>query len=207
MYSCKIARKRKNYQAQGFVESLIAILVTGIASIALMSVAARTIREVVRNEQLDQLTQEAIKGGKLIDYIVDEHNHEVEHTTLFPIAQIDETKCVAIDGDISGANLYVGEKTDAGDVVCNYIPPYSGINPEDCINGNENEIKIDSVEQEDLFRIMCIHPDSDPSEGILVVKIYTGTLSCSTLNSNVTQILDPSRNCLIYEYTSVYNVL
>ncbi|MCB9790680.1 hypothetical protein H6764_01515 [Candidatus Nomurabacteria bacterium] len=197
----------KKYKGQGFVESLVAILVTGLASIALMAVAARTIREVVRNEQLDQLTQEAVKGGKILDYVVDEHNHGSDHTTLFPFNNVDEAKCVAIDGDINGANLYVGDKSDAGDVVCNYISPYSGVNPQDCLEGNESEVKIDSIDQQDLFRIMCIHPDSNASKGILVVKIYTGTLTCSTLNSNVTQILDPSRNCLIYEYTSVYNVL
>lgn len=53
---------RRQMRAFGFIESLIAILITGIACTALIGVAVQVIREAKNNEIRDAMTQYAVQG-------------------------------------------------------------------------------------------------------------------------------------------------
>lgn len=62
----------KKYEAMGFVEALIAIIVVGVASVVLMQIAATTMSDAVENERIDKMTQYAIEGATMTENIVQE---------------------------------------------------------------------------------------------------------------------------------------
>lgn len=72
----------KKYEAMGFVEALIAIMVVGIASVVLMQIAVRTMREMISNEKIDQMTQLAVEGAEIAQSIAKEQKATGE--ALFP---------------------------------------------------------------------------------------------------------------------------
>ncbi len=60
------------YKATGFVESLIAIILVGVASVILMRIAANTLLEGVQNERIDKMTQYAVEGAYMTEVIIQE---------------------------------------------------------------------------------------------------------------------------------------
>ena len=74
------------YKGMGFVESLIAIILVGVASVILMRVAANTLLEGVQNERIDKMTQYAIEGVYMTEVIlqemVDDNKNPVEELGL-----------------------------------------------------------------------------------------------------------------------------
>ncbi|MBN2100325.1 hypothetical protein JW710_00305 [Candidatus Dojkabacteria bacterium] len=58
-------------EAVGFVESLIAILIVGVASVALLSISAAVVREAKRNEIRDARTQYAVEGMEKVRWIAE----------------------------------------------------------------------------------------------------------------------------------------
>jgi len=60
------------YKAMGFVESLIAIILVGVASVILMRIAANTLLEGVQNERIDKMTQYAVEGSYMTEVIIQE---------------------------------------------------------------------------------------------------------------------------------------
>lgn len=216
----------EKYEAQGFVEALIAILVTGIAAVGLMLVTARTIGEVARNEILDQLTQEAVKGASLMDYYIEEWNQgnrSVVQTNLLVEGDTftnNVSRCFALDGTFD--NLHISPTPVLG---CTHhvsnvqgqtqaIEQPAGINPSACLSGsNSNEIAIDiddertGIDHRDkMFRVICVSPESDSSGYVMVAKIYTGLLACEDYDRNVTQLRDTNEACSVYQHTAVYTV-
>jgi|GEM_PF-1415639 hypothetical protein len=61
---------KKMYKGMGFVESLVAIILVGVASVVLMRIAASTMIEAVRNERIDKMTQFAIEGATMTETII-----------------------------------------------------------------------------------------------------------------------------------------
>jgi hypothetical protein len=198
------------YEAQGFVEALIAIVVAGMATIVLMSIAINTLNGVVRNEMLDQMTQEAVKGGELISHFVDEYNYQDVGTLGFlPLEPTDYGDCYALDGDVG--SLYISS-APLNDGACKYQDNGSGTSgfvPNACLV-NAGDVKINesaftvnqNSDESDLFRIMCIHPESDSK--VLVAKVIVGNMSCRNLNTLQAESLGIQKDCNIYEYTSVH---
>lgn len=198
------------YKAQGFVEALIAIVVAGVATMVLMSIAINTLNGVVRNEMLDQMTQEAVKGGELIGSVVDEYNYDdIDSLHFLPIENQDDGDCYALDGDIG--SLYVSSDP-VNDGACKYQDDGAGtfgFVPNQCLV-NAGDVKIDESSftvndnsaESDLFRLMCIHPDSD--EKILVAKVIVGNMSCQSINTLQSESIGNQKECNIYEYTSVH---
>ncbi len=60
------------YEGMGFIESLIAIMVVGVASVVLMRIAASTMSDAVENERIDKMTQYAVEGANMAENIVQE---------------------------------------------------------------------------------------------------------------------------------------
>jgi len=157
----KTGRYRK-YKALGFVEALIAIAVAGIASIVLMSIAINTISQVVRNEIENNLTEKAVEGASMAKKIA-ANNNESE-TGLFPQIDGNEGNCYAFTGDnnnpefqMSGSDFQIACRYDAGE-------------REQCLSYK--------TQDQSIFRVMCILPDSVPSSGLVVGKIVTGLADC-----------------------------
>ena len=55
----------KKYEAMGFVEALMAIMIAGMASVVLMGIAAKALKEAVQNERIDKMTQYAVEGANM----------------------------------------------------------------------------------------------------------------------------------------------
>lgn len=72
----------KKYEAMGFVEALIAIIVVGVASVVLMQIAATTMSDAVENERIDKMTQYAIEGATMTENIVQELYEDGPSTDL-----------------------------------------------------------------------------------------------------------------------------
>jgi len=64
--------KYNSYKGMGFIESLIAIMVVGVASVVLMRIAASTMSDAVENERIDKMTQYAVEGANMAENIVQE---------------------------------------------------------------------------------------------------------------------------------------
>lgn len=161
MYKQKIYKK---YEALGFVEALMAILVAGITSIVLMSVAVDTIKQVVKNELSDNMTQVAIEGASMVKTIGELNN--ISEDVLFPIINGNVNNCYALEGTVSSPSF----RTDGGAIIpiCNYD------------SGDRNSCKGAATSYEDLFRVFCITAESDGISGLVVGKVIVGKSNCAT---------------------------
>lgn len=192
----------------------MAILIAGIAVVAFMAVTTKTLGEVARSEMSDQLVQEAVQGSTLLDYAVERRNvndDEINSEALFDLANY-KNECVELDGNFSGnAEDYIKIGPDK---LCQ-LDLTTGINPLDCVGSDSNWDKA-SIEQRDpasrydyqdqMFRIVCIDPDSDfdDSGGVLITRIYTGTESCRDYNKRVRNLDSADESCIVQEYRSIY---
>jgi len=73
--SCKSVLKSD--EGLGFVESLIALFVAGMACVALLAVAAAVVRESANNEMRDSMTQYAVEGLEKVRLIADENIDDI----------------------------------------------------------------------------------------------------------------------------------
>lgn len=203
----KTAVNSRKYQAQGFIEALIAILVAGVACVVLMMVASKTIAQVNRNELEDELTSRAIQGSEMMKFLVDsyvtgENLGGIESFLPLEFSNnnlLDAGKCVAISGDINSASL-----TDKDQPVCNYtVGSSGGIIPSDCFDNLPTIVNPD--DKADIFRVMCIHPES--TQRLLVVKIFTGFTKCQDEDIRTSVQSSATTDCKVYEYTSAYSTV
>jgi hypothetical protein len=58
--------KRNKYNALGFVEALISIIIVGVSSVVLMRIAASALIDAVQNDKIDKATQYAVEGGNIV---------------------------------------------------------------------------------------------------------------------------------------------
>lgn len=72
----------KKYEALGFVEALIAIMVVGVSSVVLMQIAVNTMQGVIQNEKIDTMTQIALEGAETVKEIAKQEKLTGED--LFP---------------------------------------------------------------------------------------------------------------------------
>ncbi|WKZ31294.1 MAG: hypothetical protein QY318_00775 [Candidatus Dojkabacteria bacterium] len=211
MINSSSQKRLRTYSAQGFIEALIAILVAGIACVVLMLVASKTISQMNRNEIHDELTVSAIQGGEMMKFLVDGyvvHEPPSGLGNFLPLnfsangTLLDAGKCVAISGGLTDAEL-----TSKDTALCNYNLLQGGIIPSECLDTDEAIVNPD--EQGDIFRVMCIHPES--TERTLVVRFFTGfEPECrneggyqSVVGSNDQE----ASECIIYGYTSAYSTV
>ncbi len=199
-------RSKMFYFAQGFVEALIAILITGIASVLFMTIAARTIADVVHNEKVDMLTQEAVKGSIIATNIIEEWNFGNRTlTSNSNFLTVDNGfgesigNCYGLDGDVNDpmvSNLPVCQFFGSSEI---------GINPSLCASDvNWEEVSIDAEDGiEDMFRIICVDTNSNETNMVLALRVYTGFRSCNRVNSIVREVSDVDISCDLYEYITV----
>jgi hypothetical protein len=144
-------------KALGFVESLIAIAVTGIACIVLMAMAARTIKEVGRNEESDEMLQLAVSGAAMINEVANNGNTS---STAFPPIISNINNCFKISSIVMAPSL-------SATSVCSYD-----------VTGRDNCKSTTAPARTDLFRVFCITNKSDAAAGVVVGKIIVGKTAC-----------------------------
>jgi hypothetical protein len=175
----------KKYEAVGFVEALIAIAVAGIASVVLMTVAADTVAQVLRNETSNKMTEVAIEGASLVKKIADNQNNGDEE--LFPSIEGNVNNCFAFEG---GAGHPEFKKSgEIYENVCNYD------------TGDREGCESSVYENDDeMFRVFCVTPESDSGRSLVVGKVVVGLRQCDEVVANtMCEIAD-------YEYYTAVKV-
>lgn len=171
------------YKAAGFVEALLSIAVAGIASIALMGIAADTQTQVLKNEVSDSMTQEAIKNAEMVRKIADLHNNSDD--VLFPDIGDNRNSCFTVEGSLSDPVFHSN-----GEVIvatCNY-----DAGGREACKGNDKDAE--------LFSVYCITSDSDVDAGLAVGKVVTGLTRCNDDDNKGVCILSD------YEYYIVLRI-
>lgn len=161
----KRQKQIKQYDALGFVEALIAILVAGIASIFLMGIASETIKQLSKNEIEDEMTQAAIEIGAQVKAIAYRNTNETEIS--FPKISESVNACFSITGTSDQPEF---AKDDLGNftVSCNYD------------SGERESCKNAALQSnDDLFGVFCITSASESSTGLIVGKAIVGRRVCT----------------------------
>ena len=79
------------YEAMGFVEALISIMVVGASSVVLMQIASQTLQEMMQNEVIDTMTQYAVEGSVIVQDLATQER--ISGDDIFPNAE----GCYAMD--------------------------------------------------------------------------------------------------------------
>lgn len=150
-----------SYKGQGFVETLIATGVAGIASVVLMSVAIRTIRQTVKNEIEDEKTLLSSNMDASMNYLVGFYNDALvkEDDVLAPL--------IATPGSCF-------------DVTVDWGTPEDSMIEPSCANtvegGKLSRLGCDLGPSEDIFAVACVSTKSNAR--ILFLDIVTGQVGC-----------------------------
>jgi hypothetical protein len=129
--------------AMGYVESLISLVVAGIACVALLSVASAVIREAAKNETRDAMTQYSVEGLERVRLVADADINLIpvpSGSTTEHYCLDDDPGCDGdcIDGDCSNGRLPFHKITnesslcsqdDEGDGECGQLSLKSGGDP------------------------------------------------------------------------------
>lgn len=165
----------------GFVESLVAIILVGVASVVLMRIAGSTMMEAIRNERIDKMTQFAIEGATMTETIILEMVEEYPLNEKLDKAKeklnldASSTKCFIpqrkSDSDMAAFDfVYEGEKYRTVSVNSSFKPndrknSYIAIKEKDVVN---------NTERTDYFRYVCISIPSVKQARYLDVRVIVG---------------------------------
>jgi len=188
----------KTYNAMGFVEALIAIMIAGMASVVLMGLSASALKEAIQNERIDNMTQYAVEGGNMIRTILeDEERKEVILGTLRSAsARINTPQCFI---PITGSDSF--DFYDNGTGYWNQ--PYtdlvtSGVLRRNILSGD----LIPKIQEDEQFvRIAClkIKNGNDDEPKYLMVEIGIAHLPSKGDKTTEKEIKD-------YFYTTTINL-
>lgn len=140
------------YDAVGFVESLIAIMVVGVASVVLMQIAVRATQNMIQNEVIDIMTQDAVEGATMIQSIATGSG-----TDSFP----SQNSCYIINTD---ANNQYSFAKDQNNLFVQYA-----------LDTDRTTYKQTAVMSQDsrFFRIFCIQGYT-VGDRFVIVRIVVG---------------------------------
>jgi len=210
-----IKTQYKKYEAMGFVEALIAIIVVGVASVVLMEIAATTMSDAVENERIDKMTQYAIEGATMTENIVQELYEDPTSTDLTffnsniatpPLLSSAEICFVPQVPDFDSPDIFDFKRTGTNYYFINKNAIYIDKAIDESI---KKDIKVNSTIYErkrgatqatptDYFRLACVRSKS-ASAKYLSVTIIVGHISSE---GNITA----RRNVKDYTYSTIINI-
>lgn len=168
----------KKYNAVGFVEALIAIIIVGVSSVVLMQIAANTLKEAIQNERIDKVTQYAVEGGTMVQAIKDNKG-------LPQLANIPSTStlgyCLVPIVEDNGNVIFKKDSLDDSFVKCNYSGDRAI-----CKSDNVGAI-LDSKGNREFFRVACLQRPTDSTSNYLIVKIVVGQVAKSNEDKNLSK--------------------
>jgi len=149
---------KNKYEALGFVEALIAIMVVGISSIVLMEIAVNTMQNTIQNEIIDTMTQYAVEGAEIAQQIAD-RDKEDESPTYFPTLS-DWGSCFRFVNESGVYSFY----KDTENLFVKYDE-----------NTDRDIYKNEAVIEEDgeLFRVICLE-SSSPNPSFVIGRVVVG---------------------------------
>jgi hypothetical protein len=157
--------KKKTYEALGFVESMLAIMIVGVSSVVLMQIAVNTMQNILQNESIDNITQYAIEGAEIVQEIANKHS--VKSENLFPSFNdyVGHTNCFTLTKEEDGEIYF---KKTGGDF--------------DTFNKDQrgrDVYKDEAILSDDdlLFRIVCLRSSAssfDEVQNFVIAEIIVG---------------------------------
>lgn len=165
------------YEGMGFIESLIAIMVVGVASVVLMRIAASTMSDAVENERIDKMTQYAVEGANMAENIVQEfYEYPTQGDALSFFNTIANGIQCFIPETTGSSGVYQFKKY-AEAFVTKQIPSLTiesiNIHGEDF---EDAEIMTNNVGS-GFFRYACFYPYTAPTDKQINVGIVVGHLA------------------------------
>jgi hypothetical protein len=152
----------KKYEALGFIEALIAIILVGVSSLVLLKITIDTLNNAIQNETIDNMTQYAIEGAEMIQDIANRHKIEQEKLenpeTYFPDKE-DWGYCFVVKKEDGEASFLM----DSDD---NFIKFEKENRDEYRSQKSEEDRDPDYIEHgvDFLFRVICLDPYEGPEE-------------------------------------------
>lgn len=156
-------KKYRRIKALGFVEVLIAIIVTGIASAVFLTMSGRAMKELVQTERIESMAKIARDGVNIAQEVANIDKSEIDLVDYFPRDDVPtpDQYCyipLNVDGQYSFSQS-----------VPNDILKYStgSINFRDSIiNKTQDLFTSGEYMYEDYFMVMCIEQfvGSDPDD-------------------------------------------
>lgn len=144
----------KKYEAMGFVEALISIMVVGASSVVLMQIASQTLQEMMQNEVIDTMTQYAVEGSVIVQDLATQE--KISGEDIFPNTE----GCYAMDAQ---DGVYSFRKNTAEEYISyNLLQDRETYKSETMISADEN-----------YFRLVCIN--SYVGDGkFAIIKVVVG---------------------------------
>lgn len=156
-------KKKTNdrYEALGFVEALIGIMVTGIAATVLMSISASAMRNMMRSETIDEISQIARSGAIQAQKIADD------------------------EGDIPSQDKSIA-KLSEDENIC-YPFTLSGIQGDNMLLSRASWKNYPIENDSDFFRVICL---KGVNGNKAVVEIVSGVINMRGLETTSSDIKD-----------------
>jgi type II secretory pathway pseudopilin PulG len=174
----------EKYESLGFVESLIAIMVSGIVATVLMNIAAASMRDLVRLDIEDAQAHHARSAAVILQNMANKERLQTDDDNLFD--SLAEGVCYALNRDENG-------EYDINPAVT--LPNRDSYITDAIIHDGVND------NEEDYFRAICVvkKRPGDPPSNKLLVKIIIGFNKASGLFSTSSDIKD-------YQYFAIINL-
>lgn len=168
---------KMKYDAQGFVEALIAIAITGIAGIVLLSIATKTVNQTIYNEIQDEITLANSNMALKLEYLI-QADQSGDLTADSPVDALSNgypNQCVMMDFTLDNLDAY--EIT----TFCS-----SSLDSDGLLSRSDCNLDVQDVKD---FAFVC---PTASSSNFLTVDIISGSTACT------------GRNCRDYVNTEVY---
>lgn len=166
----------------GFIESLIAIMVVGVASVVLMRIAASTMSDAVENERIDKMTQYAVEGANMTENIVQEfYEYPTSPDAISFFNKIAPSvptniKCF-VPETIGNPQVYQFKK----DVSLQFIAIQISSLTIESINNHKDDFPRAEIMTNNVgsgfFRYACFYPYNAPTDKQINVGIVVGHLA------------------------------
>lgn len=176
----------------GFVEALIAVIITGMASVVLMQMAGSTLKEAVQNDKIDKMTMYAVEGANITSEIFAK-NQEVILLDLAVIPSGFEYCYIPVSSDNGNTwdflkdaigkykKFYSEDLTSSGILDREYIK-------DQILNLDDALIKDEDGNQTQYFRTACL--SRLENQGFIRVQIFVAHMPSSGTITNNTEIKD-----------------
>jgi hypothetical protein len=175
------------YDAMGFAEALMAIMLVGVSSMVLLQIAINTLNNAMQNEVVDHMTQYAMEGAEMTQDLY--NKHKIEQLTRedpeihFPtVVPENDDNCFVID-KIEGEVSFRREDPD---------------NPESFVRYSRDEDRNDyrheavlSLDEfgfegeggalvwttsisDQFFRVVCLEGDMSQDDPFMIARVIVG---------------------------------
>lgn len=165
----------------GFVEALIAIMVSGMSAVILMQIAANTMQDMIQNERIDQATQYAVEGAVMAQAIATK-DKEVGGGLFPKLSGVD--RCFAMEKRNNGDYGFVQDENGS---FKSYVPETDrNLYKEQAVVYDEKG------EKTEYFRILCINYPPQESYSFLIGRVIVGQSTSTGEISKGAQVKDYS---------------